>query len=201
MASTAERRATYQDVLNAPDDVVAELLGGMLYTHARPAGPHTEAASVLVMDIGSAFHRGRGGPGGWFILVKPELHLGDDVVVPDLAGWRRERLGAVPKTPAITVHPDWVCEVLSPSTALVDRRVKLKLYAREQVSHVWLLDPVVRSLEVYRLDGDGYRAVGTWGDTDVARLEPFAAIELELAALWPGSDLPSDLPSDPPSGG
>ena len=114
-ADPARRKATYQDVLDAPDHVVAEILDGDLYTHPRPAGPHTEAASVLGMDLGGAFHRGRGGPGGWIILDEPELHLASDVIVPDLGGWRRERLAAVPDAAAIELPSDWACEVLSSS--------------------------------------------------------------------------------------
>jgi len=184
-ASPARRNATYQDVLDAPEHLVAEVLAGDLYTHPRPAGPHAEATSVLGMDLGSAFHRGRGGPGGWIILYEPELHLGRDILVPDLAGWRRERLPAVTKAAYIELAPDWACEVLSPSTALVDRRIKLPIYAREQVAHVWLVDPTARSVEVFRLDGESYRLVVTRGEDEVVRLEPFDAIELELGALWP----------------
>jgi Uma2 family endonuclease len=185
MADLAKKLATYQDVLDAPEHLVAEVLNGELHTHPRPAGPHSEAASVLGMDLGSAFHRGRGGPGGWLILDEPELHLGADVLVPDLAGWRRERLPAVPDAPYIELAPDWVCEVLSKGTALVDRRQKVPLYARAGVCRVWLVDPRVRSVEVLRLDGESYRWVSTHGEDECARLEPFDAIELELQALWP----------------
>lgn len=184
-ADAARRRATYRDVLDAPEHLVAEVLDGDLYTHPRPAGLHTEAASVLGMDIGSAFHRGRGGPGGWTILYEPELHLGADVVVPDLAGWHLARLPAAPDAAFIEVAPNWACEVLSPATALTDRRVKLPIYAREGVNHVWLVDPRARLIDVMRLDGETYRLVATYGGQEVGRLEPFDAIELELAALWP----------------
>jgi Uma2 family endonuclease len=181
----ARRKATYQDVLDAPEHLVAEVLAGDLYTHPRPAGPNTEAASVLGMDLGGAFHRGRGGPGGWIILDEPELHLGPDIMVPDLGGWRRARLPAVPNAAHIELAPDWACEVLSPSTALVDRRLKLPIYAREKVQHVWLVDPAARSVEVFRLDGESYRLIVTHGEDEVVRLEPFAEIELELGPLWP----------------
>lgn len=185
MADSATKHATYQDVLDAPEHLVAEVLNGELYTHPRPAGPHSEAASVLGMDLGSAFHRSRGGPGGWIILDEPELHFGYDILVPDLAGWRRERLPAVPDAPYIELPPDWACEVLSTSTALVDRRLKVPLYARAGVRWVWLVDPKVRSVEVLRLDGESYRWVSTSGEAERVRLEPFDAIELELHALWP----------------
>ena len=184
-AEPARRHASYDDVLQAADNVVAEVLNGDLYTSPRPAGPHAEAASVLGMDVGAAFHRGRGGPGGWIILFEPELHLARDILVPDLGGWLRSRLPAVPPTPFLELPPDWACEVVSPGSGRIDRERKLPIYARERVSHVWLVDPLERMIEVYRLDGDGYRLVVTRGGADRVRLEPFAAIEIELDALWP----------------
>lgn len=184
-ADAARRPATYEDVLRAPEHVVAEVLSGELVTSPRPAGPHAEAASVLGMDLGGAFHRGRGGPGGWIILDEPELHLARDILVPDLAGWLRSRLSAVPAASFIELPPDWACEVVSPGSERIDRERKLPIYAREGVSHVWLVDPLERMIEVYRLDGDGYRLVVTRGGTDRVRLEPFAELELELEALWP----------------
>ena len=185
VADPARRQASYEDVLRAPEHVVAEVLNGDLYTSPRPAGPHAEAASVLGMNLGGAFHRGRGGPGGWIILFEPELHLGRDILVPDLAGWLRSRLPAVPPTSFLELAPDWACEVVSPGSERIDRERKLPIYARERVSHVWLVDPLERMVEVYRLDGDGYRLVVTRGGTDTVRLEPFGAVELELEALWP----------------
>jgi Uma2 family endonuclease len=137
------------------------------------------------MDLGSPFHRGRGGPGGWIILDEPELHLGADVLVPDLAGWRRERLPEVPDAAFFELAPDWACEVLSPSTSLLDRRRKLPIYAREGVAHVWLVDPKARSVEVFRLSEGSYLYVAVHGEDERVRLEPFAAVELELSALWP----------------
>jgi len=190
MADTARRKPTYEDVLAAPEHLVAEIIDGELYTHPRPAAPHAEAASVLGMDIGSAFHRGRGGPGGWIILVEPELHLDPNILVPDLAGWRRERLPEVPKEAFITLAPDWVCEVLSPGTALLDRRRKMPIYARERVPHLWLVDPIVRSLEVYLLERERYVHLGTFGENERVRAVPFDAIELELEALWPSTVTP-----------
>ena len=133
---------------------------------------------------GSPFDRGRGGPGGWIILYEPELHLHADVVVPDLAGWRRERMPEMPVGPAFELAPDWACEVLSPSTASVDRIVKMAIYAREGVPHVWLVHPIDRTVEAYRLEAGRWMVVGTWGDDAKARIEPFDAVDLELAALW-----------------
>ena len=122
-------RATYQDVLDAPAHQVAEIVAGTLYTHPRPAPVHTIASSVLGGELNPPFHRGRGGPGGWWILDEPELHLGEDVLVPDLAGWRRERMPDRPDTPYFTLAPEWVCEVLSPSTRRVDLQEKRPVYA------------------------------------------------------------------------
>ena len=184
-ADPARRFAAYEDVLRAPSHLVAEILNGELYTSPRPAGPHAEAASVLGMDLGGAFHRGRGGPGGWIILYEHELHLQRDILVPDLGGWRRARLSAVPSSAFIDLAPDWAGEVISPGSERIDRERKLPIYARERVPNVWLVDPLERMVEVYRLDGETYRLIVTRGGTDKVHLEPFAEFELELEALWP----------------
>jgi Uma2 family endonuclease len=186
MADPAKRRATYQDVLDAPMHMVAEVVDGELYTHPRPRPRHTVVSSVLGMDLGNAFQRGRGGPGGWLILDEPELHLGPDpdIIVPDLAGWRRERMPELPEEAFFRLAPDWACEVLSTSTAQLDRTRKLPIYARERVPHVWLVDPDGKTLEVLELDGDTYRLVATHGGDAVVRAVPFDAIELKLADLW-----------------
>jgi Uma2 family endonuclease len=184
MTIPGPKPATYQDVLDAPEHLVAELLEGQLYTHPRPAPRHAEAVSVLGMDIGTAFHRGRGGPGGWWILFEPELHLAANVLVPDLAGWRRERMPERPSTAFYGLAPDWACEVLSPSTARIDRVLKLTIYGRERVPHVWLVDPIARTLEVFRLDGAGYRLLVVHGGDAPVRAEPFDAIELDLGAVF-----------------
>ncbi len=142
------------------------------------------ATTSLVSDLGGPFDRGRGGPGGWHILIEPELHLARDIVVPDLGGWRRDTLVEIPNAAFVTTPPDWVCETLSPSTAGFDRGRKLAVYAREGVAHVWLVDPIARTLEVLALDGPTYRVHGVHhGDASV-RAVPFDAIELELGALW-----------------
>ncbi len=184
MADPARRSATYEDLLAVPREKVAEILHGVLHTHPRPAARHTNAASVLGEELGPPFRRGRGGPGGWVILDEPELHLGTDIVVPDLAGWRRTRMPQIPDAAFFTLAPDWTCEVLSPSTEAVDRADKVPIYGREQVSHVWLVDPVTKTLEILRLDGQTYRVIGTWREDVRVRAEPFDAIELDLALLW-----------------
>lgn len=185
MAEPARKHATYDDVLNAPDNLVAELIDGTLYTHPRPRTPHARTATVLSAELVAPFDRARGGgPGGWLFLVEPELHLGRQVLVPDLAGWRRERMPELPEVVGLTLAPDWLCEVLSPSTASVDRSVKLPKYAAHGVAWVWFLDPAAKSLEILRLDGRTYRVVTTFSGDDAVRAEPFEAIALDLAGLW-----------------
>jgi Uma2 family endonuclease len=163
---------------------VGELIAGELYVSPRPATPHAVAASHLGGELIGPFDRGRGGPGGWLILDEPELHFAEDVLVPDLTGWRRDRMPRAPKGVGITLAPDWLCEVLSPSTATLDRGAKLPVYAREGVRHVWLLDPVLRMLEVFRLEGAHYSLLATHTGSARVRAEPFEALELELAFLW-----------------
>ena len=181
--------ATYADLEALPPNKVGELIDGVLYASPRPAFPHGRAAFQLGFELGGPFDRGRGGPGGWFLYFEPELHLGEDVLVPDLAGWRRERMSEPPSTAATTLAPDWVCEVLSPSTKALDRNAKLPVYAREGVRHVWLVDPLARTLEVRRLEGGDYLLLGTSTGLAHVRAEPFEALELALAVLW-GEDAP-----------
>lgn len=192
--SPARRSATYEDLLEVPEPLVAELVDGEVVASPRPASPHAHAASVLGMDLGSAFQRGRGGPGGWWILYEPELHLGTDVLVPDLAGWRRSRMPEVPDTPYFAMSPDWVCEVVSPSTMRLDRVRKRPIYAREAVAHAWLVDPLARSLEVFRRQGEHWVLISTHADDERVRAEPFDEVELELGALWIAATAPEGDP-------
>lgn len=181
-----KRKATYDDVLRAPEHKVAEILDGELHLSPRPASPHARASSRLgaALDVfdGEAGDPAR--PGGWIFLDEPELHLGPDVVVPDIAGWRRERMPRIPNAPWIEIVPDWLCETLSPSTARIDRTRKLAIYAREGVRHAWLVDPLARTLEVLVLDGDRWAIAEVHGGSDVVRAEPFSAVDIELARLW-----------------
>jgi Uma2 family endonuclease len=184
MPEPARRLATYEDVLAAPEHMVAEILTGELHLHPRPATPHTAAASALGEELGPPFKRGKGGPGGWIIFDEPELHLGPDILVPDLAGWRRERVDRFDNLAYIETRPDWVCEVLSPGTEKLDRTRKLPIYAREQVSHAWLVNPLLRTLEVLRLTNGHWTNIGTYQDEQEIRAEPFEAIVLSLGVLW-----------------
>lgn len=180
----ARRTASYDDLLALPDHVVGEIVDGELHSSPRPSARHAMASSVLGGELGPPFHGGRGGPGGWWILDEPELHLGPDVVVPDMAGWRRERMPAVPDVAYFTLAPDWICEVLSPRTGRLDRLKKLPVYAREGVRHAWLVDPNQKTLEVLRLENGRWTIIAVHGDDEVVRPEPFDAIELSLASLW-----------------
>jgi len=179
-----DRPATYEDLLTVPDTMVAEIVDDELHASPRPALRHARAASSLGAFVSVAYQHGRGGPGGWWILDEPELHFGRDIVVPDVAGWRRTRLPQVPDTAYASLAPDWVCEVLSPSTVSLDRLKKLAIYAREQVPHAWLLDPIARTLEVLRLEAGRWMILATHGGDDVIRAEPFVEIDLDLASLW-----------------
>lgn len=180
----ASQRASYQDLLDLPDNVVGEILGGELVVSPRPAGPHTLAASAAGGSLMPPFQFGDGGPGGWWIFDEPELHLGDDVLVPDLAGWRRERIPEPPAGPHVELPPDWVCEVLSPGTARIDRVRKMPIHAAAGVPHLWLVHPGERTLEVYRLGDGRWTLLSTHAGDDRVRAEPFEAVELPLARLW-----------------
>ena len=184
MCDQTAQRATYEDLMQVPDHLVAEIIDGVLYSLPRPAVPHANAASELGVTLGGAFRSRSGGPGDWKFLDEPELHVGQDIVVPDLAGWRRERMGRLPNAAYLEIVPDWVCEVLSPSTKRLDRGNKMVVYAREGVSHLWLIDPIRRTLEVYERDDGLWRPVALFGDSAVVRAVPFDTIEIDLAWLW-----------------
>ena len=183
-AAKLKRPATYEQLCRLPDNVVGEIIDGDLYASPRPATPHAVAGSALGGELLGPFQRGRGGPGGWWLLYEPELHLGPDVVVPDWAGWRVERLPRIPAAPFLTLASDWVCEILSGSTERIDRVKKLAIYAREGVKHAWLVNPLLRTLEVLRLESGRWVLLATHEGDATLRAEPFDAIELELALLW-----------------
>jgi Uma2 family endonuclease len=176
--------AIYEDLLSLPENVVGEIVGGELYASPRPAFPHAKISSVLGMDLGEPFQRGRGGPGGWWILDEPELHFGKDVLVPDLTGWKVERMPRLPDAPFVELAPNWICEVLSPSTARLDLVHKLPRYACASVEHAWVIDPIHRTLRVFRQEHERWVLVAAFVGDDKVRAEPFDAIELELGALW-----------------
>lgn len=180
------RQALYNAYCAVPEHERAEIIDGTLYVSPRPAPWHANASSILAGELNGAFQGRRGGPGGWWILHGPELQLVDlEPIVPDLAGWRLERMPTLPETTHFAVPPDWICEVLSRSTEAIDRDKKLPLYARHGVRYVWLVDPIAQMLEVHTLDDDRrWREVRIFEGGVHVRAEPFAAVELDLSALW-----------------
>jgi Uma2 family endonuclease len=152
-----KRRATYEDLMQVPDTKVAEIIDGELVVSPRPASAHARAASTLQADISGPFDRdpeGPSRPGGWYVVFEPELHLGDDVLVPDVAGWRRSRMPTQRNVPFVTLTPDWLCEVVSPSSGRVDRSREMRIYGDAGVPSLWIVDPLARTLEVYRRESD-----------------------------------------------
>ncbi|MFZ4756540.1 MAG: Uma2 family endonuclease [Burkholderiaceae bacterium] len=189
MLKTKPRSATYADLAALPPLVVGEILFGVLHTHARPAPRHGVAANQLGAEVTGSFGRSSGGgPGGWIFIVEPELHLGPHVVVPDLAGWRRERLTPFPDTAFIATPPDWLAEVLSPATQAVDRTDKLAIYAEHRVGHCWYVDPIARTLEVLALTGSKWLLAATYKNDDPVTAPPFDAHTFPLDVLWVSDD-------------
>jgi Uma2 family endonuclease len=184
VAKPAKRPATYEDLLQVPDHLVAELIDGELYTSPRPASRHERVAGRLYRLLGNAFEDGVGGPGGWWIVFEPELRLGGDALVPDVAGWRMERFPEFPDVAAWTVAPDWVCEVLSPGTTKLDRLLKLPKYARQGVEYAWIAEPMARTIEVYQRLEDRMELIAVHTGDGPERIPPFDAIELPLDRLW-----------------
>jgi Uma2 family endonuclease len=184
MAETARKPATYEDLLKVPDHLVAEIVDGELFTSPRPASRHARASSVLTGKLMPPFDQGDGGPGGWWIIDEPELHLAPDILVPDRAGWRRERMPTYPDAAFFTLPPDWVCEVVSPSTGRLDRVRKMPKYAANQIAYLWLVDPLQKTLEVYQLESSRWLLLAAHGGDEKVRAEPFDAIEIDLTPLW-----------------
>ena len=183
-----EGKATYQDVIDAPENMVAELIDGELHLMSRPSPEHGEAGSVLGGLLVPPFRLGIGGPGGWRIIDEPELHLEIEsrVLVPDLAGWKRETMPKLPKTKYFAVMPDWVCEILSPSTSKKDLEVKMPLYAQADIGHLWLIDPLAKTLQAFELRNGKWAQIADLKDADTVCVPPFDAIDFDLAELWDG---------------
>jgi Uma2 family endonuclease len=195
MATTAKSAATYADLEAVPPHLVAEIIYGTLVTHPRPVPRHSYATSSLGEELVGPFQKTKGGgPGGWIILDEPELHLGPHIVVPDMAGWRRERLPLLPETPYLSLPPDWICEVLSPSsTEKYDKGDKRRIYATYDVKHLWYVDPRAKSLEVFQHENKNWLLTHTYFDDDPVSAPPFDAITFQLGLLWP-FDPPTDAP-------
>ena len=191
LPSAKSRPATYEDILRLPENVVGEIIDGELIVSPRPASRPALASSLIGGEVAGPFHWGRGGPGGWVILDEPELHLGAQVLVPDLAGWRRERMPTYPDAAWFALAPDWVCEVLSPSTAVVDRTRKQNIYREHGVPWLWFVDPAARTIEVLNRAEHGWMVAGTFGGEGEKRIPPFDAVAIDIGALWDISPPPS----------
>jgi len=184
MTARPRRPATYDDLLALPEHVVGELVRGELVVSPRPAGPQLVGTSALGAMLVTRMQFGDGGPGGWWIWDEPGLHLAENVLVPDIGGRRRERMPEPPQDAFITLAPDWVCEVLSPSTSRFDRTRKLPVYARAGIPHLWLLDPLAETLEVYRLQSENWVLLATHGGDEIVSAEPFEAVTVDLKRIW-----------------
>lgn len=180
----APGKAIYQDVIDAPANMVAQIINGTLYTHPRPAPKHAIAGSNLGGELMMPFHRGRGGPGGWIILDEPEIHMGTDVLVPDLAGWKRERMPEIPETAYFEVVPDWVCEILSPSTRSYDITDKREIYGQFGVRHAWFIDPEAQTLEAFVNQDGVWQLLTALRHDDPVCVPPFDAVTFKLDDLW-----------------
>jgi len=182
MSQALHQRELYQELVNLPESLTGEILNDQLYAHPRPGGKHVLASYNIGMEVGGPFYRGIGGPGGWWILQEPEIHLilDREVAVPDVAGWRKERLPEIPESHKFTVVPDWICEVLSPSTASIDREIKMPLYAQHGVKYLWLVDPKNQTLEAYKLVDSSWTLLGEFSETATFSLEPFDAVSFTL---------------------
>lgn len=183
--SEAKKFATYQDLLKVPDHLIGEIIAGELVTSPRPGPKHARASSALGMKVGGPFDLGSGGPGGWWIIDEPEIHLQGDILVPDLAGWRRDLFSSLPSEGGhFNAAPQWICEVISKSTARVDRMIKLPIYAREEVAHVWLIDPELKTLDVFLRNEQRWTLLNSFVGNEVIRAAPFEAVDIDLGALW-----------------
>jgi len=177
--------ATYADLEKVPPHLVAEIIHGVLETHPRPTPRHAMTSAEILGMLRGPFRLGEGGPGGWLFMNEPELHLSNHGVVPVIVGWRRGRMSSLPDTPYLTLVPDWVCEILSPSTARLDQGPKRQIYAGCGVPYLWLLDPVTRVLDAYQLVSGKWLLLGTATGSGDVSLPPFDAISFSLDVLFP----------------
>jgi len=185
MAEAARTKKSYADLFDLPENVIGEIIDGEIIATPRPSRKHVSAGSSLGYQIGPRYQFGEsGGPGGWLILIEPEVGLGDDIIVPDLAGWRKERFPIEEPHNWISISPDWICEILSPSTVRIDKIRKMPLYALHGVPFLWLLDPSNKTLEVFRLESGRWLVLGTFAENDRVCAEPFLEAEIDLGNLW-----------------
>jgi Uma2 family endonuclease len=185
MTAPAKKSTVYEDLFDIAENMTGEIVNGELLVTPRPSRKHTVVTSRLGYEIGPAYDFGRGGgPGGWVIIAEPEIALGENILVPDLAGWKKERFPIEEPHNWISVTPDWVCEILSPATAQVDRTEKMPIYAQHRVLHAWLIDPILKTLEVFRFESGRWIVLGAYAKSAKVHAEPFSEIELDLGILW-----------------
>jgi Uma2 family endonuclease len=185
MSEPAKKRSTYEDLYKIPENMTGEIVNGELIVTPRPSRKHVFTATALGTKVAAPYQFGEGGgPGGWIVLIDPEIALGEDILVPDLAGWREERFPELEEYNWISVAPDWICEILSPSTAKTDKTHKMPVYAQHGVAHLWLMDPSARTLDVFRLEAGRWMVIGLFAEDDKVRSEPFQDVEIELSSLW-----------------
>jgi Uma2 family endonuclease len=187
MNDLAKKLASYEDLYNIPENMIGEIINGELIVTPRPAPRHMHVTTVLAGEIVPPFRLGRGGPGGWIFAVETEVRLGEDTVVPDLAGWRKERFPIELEHNWIPVAPDWVCEVLSPGTLRNDKVRKMPIYAHHGVGHIWLIDPLAMNMDAFRLESGRWVLLASFSENDQVRVEPFLEIEINLGNLWIGT--------------
>lgn len=196
MADQGKRPATYADLEAVPEHLVAEIIDGELMTHPRPSPRHGGAANALGYELTGPFQKANGGPGGWVFFIEPEIKFGGDLLVPDIAGWRRERLPTYPERNFFEIVPDWLCEILSGSTERRDRTLKMRIYGAAGIPHFWLIDPRLQMLEAFENSSGRWTKFGDWNSDDTVRAPPFDAIQFNLAGLWP-LDPPLGMNEDP----
>lgn len=180
----ARKIATYDDLNNLPENMIGEIIDGELIASPRPSRDHVNASSILGGELIPPYRLGKGGPGGWIILVEPEIAFGDNIIVPDLAGWKKERFPVEEDHNWISVVPDWVCEIVSPSTASIDRVRKMGLYAIHRVHYYWIIDPISKTLEVFENENSRWVVIGSFEGNDKVKVLPFHEIEIDLSSLW-----------------
>ncbi|MEW6267621.1 MAG: Uma2 family endonuclease [Thermodesulfobacteriota bacterium] len=185
MTVSAKRKAVYDDLYDLPENMTGQIIEGELQAFPRPHYRHANAVSAVGSELKPPYQFGRGGgPGGWIILIEPEVKLGENLLVPDLAGWKKERLAAPPQENWTTVPPDWVCEILCPNTYRLDRTRKMDIYAEHGVAFLWLVDPLTKILETFKLQDGKWLVLKNYAENDKARAEPFPEVEIDLANLW-----------------
>jgi Uma2 family endonuclease len=187
LARKLGRPATRADLEALPEGVKGEIIDGELYVQPRPRPAHARAETTIVSDIQGPYDLGRGGPGGWWILAEPGIELPESPEFsPDVAGWRRDRLPALPTDTPIRIAPDWICEILSPNTRAYDFMKKRPFYARIGVGWLWYVDVEARTVTVSRLADGAWLEVAVHGEDDRVRLQPFAEVEIDLSLWWSG---------------